>query len=185
MKAYLVMMALGVAAISAEGVAAQEVSTRAATLRVGGLMYDRGGDQTTLMLGLGSEWGLSRHLIAEVEGTWTAPTTTVVVQVSPSDLGFRETVSHLVTGTAGLQVQALVGRVRPYVGIAKGVFVRYDAKDGGDRFVSHTTAFPAGVRLDLTNRVMLRGELRARFDVHQDGGSGTNLEQTAGFSIRF
>ena len=31
----------------------------------------------------------------------------------------------------------------------------------------------------------LRGELRARFDTHQDGGSGTNVEQTLGISYAF
>jgi hypothetical protein len=36
-----------------------------------------------------------------------------------------------------------------------------------------------------TNRLGLRAELRARFDTHQDGGSGTNVEQSVGVSLRF
>ena len=48
---------------------------------------------------------------------------------------------------------------------------------------SRTT--PVGVRVDVTDRIALRGELRARFDVEQDGGSGANLEQTLGLSLRF
>jgi hypothetical protein len=76
-------------------------------------------------------------------------------------------------------------RLRPYLGLAGGLFVRYDEQPGGDRFVSHTIAIPAGLRVDLTDRIGVRGELRARFDTHQDGGSGTNVEQTIGLTFRF
>jgi Outer membrane protein beta-barrel domain len=170
----------------AADVSAQEGGVRTATARVGGLMYDRGGDATNLMVGVGVNWTLSRHLLAEVEGTWSSAETTVLSYAnSPSSPLPVQTTSHLATATAGIQAQAIVGRFRPYFGMATGLFVRYDEHDGGDRFPRYTVAFPAGLRVDLTQRVALRGELRARFDTHQDGGGGTNVEQSVGLSFRF
>ena len=85
----------------------------------------------------------------------------------------------------GSILDAASSPVRPYVGMAGGLFVHYDQKAGGDRFPRYTIAFPAGARVRITDRIALRGELRARFDVEQEGGSGTNMEQTLGLSVRF
>jgi hypothetical protein len=165
---------------------AQSVAGRSAELRVGGLMYDRGGDATNAMVALGVNWTLSKHVLAEVEGNWSAFNGMYLDYVNnPSSPQTRETSTHLAVTTAGVQAQALLGPVRPYIGIAAGLFVRYDEQPGGDRFLSRTTVFPAGLRIDLSDRIGLRGELRARFDAHQDGGSGTNLEQTVGLTFRF
>jgi hypothetical protein len=179
-----VVLAGMVVAFGTSDVEAQEL-TRSATLRAGGLMYDRGGDATNAMVGLGVEWGLSRHILAEVEATWSKADGSFVNYSSPNNPVLIETPTHLATATAGVQAQAILGPVRPYVGMAAGLFVHVDQKDGGDRFPRYTVAFPAGLRVDIMKRLALRGELRARFDTHQDGGSGTNLEQTVGVSLRF
>ena len=187
MRALFGMVMAGALAGARTGAAAaQEVGARAATLRIGGLMYDRGGDATNPMFGAGVDWTLSRHVLAEVEGTWSAANETVLdFSTNEPEPPEVETKRHLATLTAGLQAQALLGRVRPYAGMAAGLFVLYDAHDAGDRFPRYTVAFPVGVRVDLTQRLGLRGELRGRFDTHQDGGSGTNVEQTLGLSLRF
>ena len=168
----------------ADGAAAQNGS-RMLTARAGGFMYDRGGDATNLMLGVGVDWSLSKHVLAEVDATWTGADGSFVDYSSPTAPVIVETRTHLATATAGVQAQALIGPVRPYIGMAGGLYVHYDEKDGGDRFPRYTVAFPAGVRVDITSRLALRGELRARFDVEQDGGSGANLEQTLGLALRF
>jgi hypothetical protein len=174
------------ASVLASVVEAQAAGMRTAELRVGGLMYDRGGDATNPLLGAGVNWMLSRHILAEVEGNWSSSDGFYLDYVgNPSNPQTRETSTHLAIATAGVQAQALLGPVRPYIGIAGGLFVRYDEQPGGDRFLSRTMAFPVGLRIDITDRIGLRGELRARFDTHQDGGSGTNLEQTAGLTFRF
>ena len=171
--------------VGADGAMAQDNGSRMVTARAGGLMYDRGGDATNLMLGVGVDWSLSKHVLAEVDATWSGADGSFVDYSSPTAPVLVETRTHLATATAGVQAQALIGPVRPYIGMAGGLYVHYDSKDGGDRFPRYTVAFPGGVRVDVTNRIALRGELRARFDVEQDGGSGANLEQTLGLSFRF
>lgn len=178
-------VALGATMVLANDTAAQAAGDRAATLRVGGLMYDRGGDATRLMIGGGLEWTLSRHVLAEVEGSWAKFETSYVDYTQNlTEPPLRMTSTHLGTATAGIQAQALIGRVRPYIGLAGGLFTRYDQADGGDRFLGRTFTVPAGVRIAVTERIGVRGELRARFDTHQDGGSGVNVEQTVGVRIR-
>lgn len=183
-KFVVVLAALVVAGIEGTGVSAQVNAGRSAELRAGGLMYDRGGDATNLMLGLGVNWTLSRHVLAEVEGTWSE-SDGVYYDFANNPNQPLQASTHLATATVGVQAQALIGRVRPYIGIASGLFVRYDEQPLGDRFLSRTLAFPAGVRIDISDRIGVRGELRARFDTHQDGGSGTNLEQSVGLTLRF
>jgi hypothetical protein len=185
MKTFKVLvMTVGMISAAAAAAPAQDMTERSATLRAGGLMYDRGGDATKLMLGAGMDWTLSRHVLAEVEGTW-ASFDEVYYEFGTGVVNEFETSTHLATATAGVQAQALLGRVRPYVGMSAGLFVRYDEKGGGDRFINRTFSIPAGLRVDVTDRFAVRGELRARFDTHQDGGSGTNVEQTLGVSFRF
>jgi hypothetical protein len=135
---------------------------------------------------VGVNWPLSRHVLAEVEGSWSASEDVFFdYSGNPQIPVMRETASHLATATAGVQAQALLGPVRPYIGLSAGLFVRYDEKGGGDRFVNRTFTVPGGIRVDITDRIGVRGELRMRFDTHQDGGSGVNLEQTAGLTFRF
>jgi hypothetical protein len=179
------ILVAGALAVGADNVSAQDTGSRMATVRAGGLMYDRGGDATNLMLGIGVDWALSRHVLAEVDATWSAADGTIFDLSNPNAPRMIETTTHLGTATAGVQAQALLGPVRPYIGMAGGLYVHYDRAAGGDRFPRYTIAFPAGTRVDITDRIALRGELRARFDVEQDGGSGTNLEQTLGLSVRF
>lgn len=165
--------------------AAQQAGLRTATVRAGGLMYDRGGDATHMMVGLGADWTLTRHVLVEVEATWTPVKETWHDFAQPQTTPPTHTRLHLATATTGLQAQAILGPLRPYVGMAGGLFVHYDQKADGDRFPSFTVNFPAGLRADITDRFVLRGELRARFDVQQSGGSGVNLEQTVGLGFRF
>ena len=183
-KAFVLFAMLAAAGMVTDRAAAQAIRT--ATVRAGGLMYDRGGDQTNLMLGGGVDWALSRHVIGEVEGSWSSSDATFVDYTNnPNEPIARETSTHLATVTAGVQAQAVLGPVRPYIGVSGGLFMRYDENGGGDRFLLQTFTVPGGLRIHLTDRLGLRAELRARFDTHQDGGSGFNLEQTVGVSLRF
>lgn len=170
---------------SADEASAQDVGKRTVTARAGGLMVDAEGDASKLMLGLGVDWQLSKHVLAEVDGSWSLSDGLIVDYSDPTNYRSWPTKTHLATATVGVQAQAVLGPVRPYVGIATGLFVHYDVKAGGDRFPRYTTAFPLGVRVDVTDRIGLRGELRPRFDVAQSGNAGINLEQTLGLSLRF
>jgi hypothetical protein len=154
------------------------------TLRAGGLTYDRGGDATSLLIGADGEWQLNRHIIAEVGATWSGADASYLDATSnPGSPVHKQTATQLITMTAGVQAQALIGRVRPYLGLAAGLFVRYDKQASGERFVNSTLAVPGGVRVDVADRLGLRAEVRLRFDTHQDGGSAVNLEQTLGFTF--
>jgi hypothetical protein len=180
---FCALVAMGAVLAGGNEVQAQENGARSVAVMAGGLMYDFEGDQTKLMLSGSADWQITKHLIVELGSTWSR------FDISRLDHTQNPVVSvpsttQLFTGTVGVQGQLQLGRVRPYLGAATGVFVRYDA-EGGDRFIRPSTSFPLGVRIDVLDRFGIRGELRARFDEHQSGASGINLEQTLGVSVRF
>lgn len=159
---------------------AAEVPTRTLSLQVGGFTYDREDDDTFPMAALRVDWRLSRHIRAEVGAAYALGET----EVAQGDAVAEEENTSLVSVAAGVQAEARLGPVRPYLGVAAGLFGRFDP-EGGERFVRPTHEFPVGLRIALTRDLGLRAELRPRFDEHEDGRSSPDFEQTLGVTFRF
>lgn len=154
---------------------------RQMTLGVGMFRYDVGEADNHPMAALRADWRLRHWLRSEVslayafadlEGDDAAPD------------GDDDANSHLLAATVGLNAEAPWPIVRPYVGMAVGLFSRLDDEEDGD-FVRPTLAVPVGVRLPLSSRLALRGEVRWRFDEHPDGASVVNREHTIGLSFAY
>lgn len=149
------------------------------TLAVGVLDYDRADDNDLApMAAIRAEWGVRRWVRTELGVSYA------LADVSRPDLGAGETSnSSLATATLGVKAELPTDVIRPYVGIAGGLFGRWDGDDGED-FVRPTIAVPAGVRL-LIGQASLRLEARWRWDEHEDGLSVPSREFTAGLGFRF
>lgn len=163
--------------------ASGQVPERSVSLLVGGFSYDFGGDETFPMAALRLDHRISPHLVAEL-GTSYALARVDVVDHSQPDPTVREENSSITAATVGIQAELPLRHVRPYAGIAAGLFGRFDA-GGGDRFLRTTTAFPVGVRIPASDRLTARAEVRLRFDEHQDGGSAVDTEMLLGIGWRY
>lgn len=175
---------LAAAALAAAPAAAQTAERGATlTLQGGGLMYDREDDGTFPMGAVRVDWPLSRYVRAEVGGSFARPGTTMTRPIAQNVMEAYEAHSSLATATVGLQAQLPTRIASPYVGIATGLFGRFDPA-GGDRFIRPTQEVMAGVRVPVRGGIGLRGELRYRMDQHQDGGSSDDIEHTLGVTIK-
>ncbi len=83
-----------------------------------------------------------------------------------------------------LQAELPTSFVRPYLGLGMGIHGTFEP-EGGDRYFGPSNQAMAGLRMRLTDRVGLRGELRYRMDAGQSGGHANNMEMTGGLSWRF
>jgi hypothetical protein len=152
--------------------------SRNLSLMVGVLNYDFADDDNFPMAALRADWRLTRFLRGEVDASYA----TGDVPADVATGGERST--SLATATLGVQAELPFRYVRPYVGVAAGLFGRFDEGDGPS-FVRPTTAFPVGVRIPFSPRLALRGELRWRFDQHENNSTAVDVEQTAGLSFSF
>src|SRR5690606_32484879 len=91
--------------------------------------------------------------------------------------------SHLVGASLGIKAALPAQYVRPYVGLAAGLFGRFDSDDG-EECVRPSLAVPAGIRI-RAGSASLRLDARWRFDEHPDGVSGPSREFTAGLGFRY
>ncbi|WP_420128607.1 outer membrane beta-barrel protein [Longimicrobium sp.] len=175
---------LALAALSAAPAAAQ-TADRGATLTVqgGGLSYDREGDGTFPMGAVRVDWALNRYVRAEVGGSYARPETTGFRTIGQNLTEPFDSHSNLMTATVGVQAQLPTRIASPYVGIATGLFSRFDA-EGGDRFFRPTQEVMAGVRVPVRGGIGIRGELRYRLDQHQDGGTASDMEHTLGVTLK-
>jgi hypothetical protein len=130
-----------------------------------------------------TDWRLSRYVLAEVGTAYTRGRVELANRTGPVTTYHEET-GQVATATVGLQAELPLPYVRPYVGIASGLFLRLDPP-GGDRFVSTTQAFPLGVRVPLTERLGARLEARIRYDEQMGEEEALGGELTAGMSWRF
>lgn len=180
----IVGAALAVAALATAPAAAQ-TAERGATLSIqgGGFMYDREDDGTYPMGAVRVDWALSRYLRAEVGGSYARPQTTGYRPIAQNVMEAYDTHSDLVTATVGVQAQLPTRIASPYVGLATGLFGRFDPA-GGDRFFRPTQEVMAGVRVPVRGGIGIRGELRYRLDQHQDGGTANDMEHTLGVTIK-
>jgi hypothetical protein len=148
---------------------------RALTLQAGGFSYDQIDADRSPMLGLQMNWALSPLVVSEVGVTGS--------QVSlPGVLGTDN--RRVGTLTVGVQAQAPLPYVQPYVGVSTGVVREFDRVADGHT-VRSTHAFPVGVRVPLSQHVGLRGEVRYRFDDLDGGRNVPNTERTLGVTVRF
>lgn len=154
------------------------VPDREITMSVGALRSDDD-DKNLPMAALRTDWRLRRWLRSELGVSYAIGSTDV-----PAGGGATNSRSvQIGTATVGLRAEFPNRFVRPYVGVAAGLVMRDE--ESGDRFTRTTMAFPAGVRVLLSDRVSLRVEARARFDTRRTGGEATGIEQTGGLSIVF
>ena len=153
--------------------------SRHLSLMVGVLDYDFAGDNFP-MAALRADWRLTRFLRSEVDVTYALGEVADTAAGAPT----AERNTSLGTATVGIQAQLPFRYVRPYVGAAVGLFGRLDEGDGAS-FVRPTHAFPVGVRVPVSPRLMLRGEVRFRFDQHENNTTAENVERTAGLSFAF
>jgi hypothetical protein len=153
---------------------------RQLSLMVGVLDSDFDGDENFPMAALRADWRLSRWVRSEVDATYAV-----------GELDFASPTADvntsLFTATVGIQGELPLPLVRPYAGVAAGLFGRFDEEGaaGAQRFVRTTTAFPVGLRVRFSPRLALRGEVRFRFDADPSGATAANVEQTVGLSFSF
>ncbi len=145
-----------------------------------GALRSEDDDKQLPMAAMRIDWRLRRWLRSEVGlsyaiGTYN-PTGTGAVPAPSRAL-------QLGSATVGLRAELPTPLVRPYVGVAVGL--AYRNEENGDPFTRTMMAFPAGVRVPLSNRVSLRAEARFRFDQRRSGGEAIGVEQTGGLSVVF
>ncbi len=152
---------------------------RRMTLAVGVLNYDPADDDLP-MAALRADWRLSRWVRSELGVSYAMGDVPLPVVDGPVEVN-----SHLVNATVGVNAELPMSVVRPYVGLAGGLFARFDGEDGED-FVRPSVAVPVGLRIPITPNLGLRTEVRWRFDQHEGSGdSVVNREITAGLSFGF
>lgn len=155
------------------------VPDREVLMSVGALRSEDDNEQLP-MASLRVDWRLRRWLRSEVGvsyaiGTWNPAGTGVIPAPSRA--------LQLGSATVGLRAELPVPFVRPYIGVAVGLAHR--SEEDGDPYTRTMMAFPAGVRVPLSNRVSLRAEARVRFDQRRAGGEAIGVEQTGGLSVVF
>jgi hypothetical protein len=145
-----------------------------------GAFNSRDDDKNLPMASLRTDWRLRRWLRSEAGIAYAIGS--IDVPGSGSSAATSRTL-QFGTATLGLRAELPTDFIRPYVGIAAGLTRRDE--EGGDPYIRTTMAFPAGLRLLLSNRVSLRAEVRARFDQRRTGGEAPGIEQTGGLSVVF
>ncbi|HEV3051227.1 MAG TPA: outer membrane beta-barrel protein [Longimicrobium sp.] len=173
---------LAAAALAAAPAAAQDGATL--NIQGGGLSYDFLDDGTFAMGAVRVDWPLSRYVRAEVGGSYARPAYTAFRPVSQNVTEAYDEHANVLTATVGVQAQLPTRIASPYVGLATGLFGRFDPEGRGDRFVRPTQEVMAGVRVPVSRGIGLRGELRLRLDQHQNGGTASDMEHTLGVTIK-
>jgi hypothetical protein len=156
---------------------------RAVSLLAGGFTYDYAGDGTFPIAALRLDRRISGRLVSEVGVSYARVDVTLVEETATDPLP-REARSNIFAATVGLQAELPLRHATPFVGIASGLFGRFDP-EGGDRFVRMTTQFPIGLKVPLGSALGLRGEARFRLDEHQSGSSAADTELLIGLSWSF
>lgn len=156
-----------------------EVAYRDLTFLVGALRSDEDG-QNFPMAAMRVNWRLRRWLRTELGASYGVGSRDILAS---NGQRLDDARVQLGTATLGLQAQLPLEYVRPYVGVAAGLFGRHE--EGGDKFVRTTMAFPAGLRVMLSPRLALQGEVRWRFDQQERAGQAANIEKTGGISVAF
>lgn len=160
-----------------------DLPKRTVSVMVGGLSSEINESTTFGMAAARADFRLSRYVLAEAGVSYARGEVEVGNYTSPTPTFSMETTS-LGTATVGIQAELPLRYVRPYVGVASGLYMRLDP-EGGHRFLSTTNEFPAGVRVPLTRSLGARGEVRLRYDEQQGNGQELGAEVTFGMSWKF
>ena len=151
---------------------------RRMTLAVGTLSYEPAADDDFPMAALRPDWRLTRWLRSEASLSYALADVDAPAGSTDDDAD-----AHLLNATVGLNAELPIPVVRPYAGIAGGLFARFDDEDD---FVRPSVAVPVGLRIPITPRLGLRAEVRWRFDQHEGATDpAVNREQTVGVSFGF
>lgn len=163
------------------------VPRRQLSLQVGALRYDENGRETIPAAALRGDFRLTRLLRSELGASYGFGDLPRVAPAVLPGLAPSLVRAHALAATVGVLGELPTPVVRPYAGVAAGLFGRFDERGsaGGQRFVRPTLAFPVGVRAYVSPRLALRGEVRFRFDQLPSGASATNTEFTAGLSVGY
>jgi len=145
-----------------------------------GALRSQDDDVNLPMASLRTDWRLRRWLRSELGASYAIGS---IDRLENGIILPDSRTLQLTTGTVGLRAELPARVFRPYVGIAAGLVFR--SEEDGDQYVRTTTAFPAGVRILLSDRVSLRGEARFRFDQRRSGSESVRVEQTGGLSVAF
>jgi hypothetical protein len=152
---------------------------RSFTLHAGGFSYDQAEGYRAPMLGARLNWALSPVVVTEVGASVARVDASRISPIQATGVENRD----LATLSVGVQAQAPLPYVQPYVGISTGLITQVD-RPSGESTVRPTTAFPVGVRVPLSQHVGVRGELRYRFD-DLAGVNRANREATLGVSVNW
>ena len=142
---------------------------REITLQVGGFSHDNYGDEMSPMVALRTSWRVREWLVTEFGGMYT--------RLERAD----ETAVNMTGLDLGIQAEAPVTVLRPYVGFATGIHATYEG-EGGARYFAPSTQALAGLRLRLPAGLGLRGEARYQLDQQEDGPIADNVELTGGIT---
>lgn len=178
------LLAAAPSAATAQAVAGDDLPKRAVSVMVGGFGSDINESATFGMAAARADFRLSRFILAEAGVSYARGEVEVADYSTPTAPTFSMESTSLGTATVGIQAELPLRYVRPYVGVASGLYLRLDP-EGGHRFLSTTSEFPAGVRIPLTRSLGARGEVRLRYDEQQGNGQELGAEATFGFSWRF
>ncbi|MEO7963374.1 MAG: hypothetical protein ABIT38_05625 [Gemmatimonadaceae bacterium] len=155
------------------------VPDREITMSVGALHSDDD-HKSFPMAALRIDWRVRHWLTSELGVSYSIGT---IDRLENGSTPSEERTLQLGTATIGLRAELPTPWVRPYVGVAGGIVQRHEEE--GAQYVRTTMAFPAGLRLVLSDRVSLRGEARFRFDQRRRADQGVRIEQTGGLSVAF
>lgn len=164
--------------------AAAQTAPRPTTLSIqaGGFVYGMEGDGVFPMAAVRVDWPVNRYLRAEAGGSFARPGAVIHLDQYETPTAVHDH-TQLFTATLGVQLELPTRLGSPYVGVAGGLFARYDPSPG-ERFVAATQELLGGLRVPVNETVGVRGEVRLRLDEHEGRGTSSNLEQTLGITVR-
>lgn len=146
----------------------------------GGFMYDFRYDDFFPMIGVAADQSFLRFFIAEARLGYAG--------VEPDPYIYTDASSTpIATADVGLHLQLPLPYVRPYVATSVGVVARGGNGEVFERFIRPSYSAALGARIDLSDRLALRGEVfRYRLDQHPGADrSALDGETTVGISYRF
>ena len=150
--------------------AAQDPSSARVTIAGGVTEFDIAGSGTAPVFAVRADLGIARWLVIEPS-----------LSYAPVDQDFGD--SRLFLPEIQAQLQWPLGPIAPYLGVGAGYLIEVPEDDDVERDNESTFSGAAGLRVDVTERVGARGELRLRA-TSIDDFSGTLADWTAGLSYR-
>lgn len=161
-----------------------ETGRTSIALFAGTFHYNRG-DGLTPYVSLRTGHQLTRYLEGEV-GLGYSRVATRLYSFTPTIQTYKAH-AGLVVADIALNASLPLGRFAPYVGISAGVFRRGESRGWALTSVKGTSlGGAAGMKVLLSERIGIRGELRLRGDRHEGSTNWSpDAEQVGGLFYRF